>query len=459
MSDALCVVLVVDPDLATVDVVERALEGLPVAVVRAGDRDSGVIRYRHLLPNVVLLDSTLDDHRIPMHDLFCGDSAVEIVLMTSDPTQLSVPEATARGASAILTKPLDSTALRKLISGFIVQADTRRRTLDLDDELLEAYQFEGMVGRSPAMLQIFSKVRRIAPLFQTALVTGPTGTGKELVAQAMHRLSPRSQARFAVCNCSALVETLLESQLFGHVKGSFTGASQDKAGLFEYANHGTLFLDEVGELPIAAQAKLLRILQNRELQRVGSPETHSIDVHVIAATNRNLRELVAAGKFREDLFYRLSMIEIHLSPLAERKEDVPLLQRHFLHLYSSRYGKRIRGISQRAQLMLAQYPWPGNVRELENVVGNACIMAQGEVIMESDLPDTLRQHRKKPYLSDPGLISFEELQARHLRYVLARVDGNKVRAAEILGVSRATIYDMLARRSGLPPSGANDCQA
>jgi len=296
-------------------------------------------------------------------------------------------------------------------------------------------------------LQVFSKLRRVAPYFQTALVTGPTGTGKELIAQALHNLSHRSKARLTVCNCSALVETLLESELFGHVKGSFTGATQDKVGIFEYANQGTVFLDEIGELPLPAQAKLLRVLQSQELQRVGSPVTRVVDVHVIAATNRDLRAMVAEGKFRKDLFYRLSMIEIELPSLAERKEDLPLLQRHFLQRFSTRYGKNFKGISRRAQILLARYSWPGNIRELESVIGNACMMAEGDMIRDVDLPEPLRAEVAKPQSGEDGLISFEELQHRHLDLVLSRVQGNKVRAAEILGISRATLYEMLARRS------------
>jgi DNA-binding NtrC family response regulator len=447
MSDHFCLVLVVDQDRAVFDQVERALDGLPVALLRATDRASALIRCRSLLANVVLLDTTLDDPPVPLHDLFGGDTAIDFVLLASDPTQLSLQEATTRGASAILSKPINASELREVVSGFIAQAQVRQRTKQLDDELVEAYSFEGIVGRSPAMLQVFSKLRRIAPLFQTALITGQTGTGKELVATALHSRSPRKHARLAICNCSALVETLLESQLFGHVKGAFTGASQDKAGLFEYANHGTLFLDEIGELPLTAQATLLRVLQSQELQRVGSPVTYTVDVNVIAATNRNLRELVSQGKFREDLYYRISMNEIHLPPLAERREDLPLLQRYFLQRYSLRYGKPIRGLSQRSQLLFAQYPWPGNVRELENVIGNACMMAQSDVIRDTDLPESIRDHMKHPTIADPQLITFDELQVRHLQYVLAKVQGNKVRAAQILGVSRATLYDMLARRA------------
>ena len=447
MSDAICL-LVVDPDPAVFEELRRALDRLPVAVLWAVDLPSGKARCQNVPVNVVFLDTSLGDPHTPLHQSFGGDPALDFVLMADSSAHISREEAIARGATDILSKPLDPTKVRDVASGFVTQAQTRRHTKELDDELLGAYQFEGIVGRSPAMLEVFSKVRRLAPLFQTALITGPTGTGKELVAKALHHLSPRSQTKFVPCNCSALVDTLLESQLFGHVKGAFTGASQDKAGLFEYANHGTLFLDEIGELPMAAQAKLLRVLQSRELQRVGSPITQMVDVHVIAATNRDLRKLVFESKFREDLFYRLSIVEIHLSPLVDRKEDLPLLERHFLHLYATRYGKRIRGFSQRAQLLMAQYPWPGNVRELENVVGNACMMAQSEVLVESDLPESIREHRKRPEIADPGLITFDELQARHLQYVLGRVEGNKVRAAEILGVSRATIYEMLARRGG-----------
>ncbi len=277
------------------------------------------------------------------------------------------------------------------------------------------------------------------------LITGPTGTGKELIAKALHNLSPRSREKFVVCNCSALTETLLESQLFGHVKGAFTGADHDQAGHFEYANRGTLFLDEIGELPLAAQAKLLRILQSQELQRVGSPVASTVDVHVIAATNRNVRELASEGQFRGDLFYRLSMIEIQLPPLEDRKEDLPLLQRHFLQHFSKKYGKRLNGISRRAQILLTRHSWPGNVRELENVIGNACIMAQGKIIRDVDLPEAVRVQMARPDVATP-FMTLEEVQSHHLEYVLKLVDGNKARAAEILGVSRATIYVMLARR-------------
>lgn len=445
MSDPAYFVLVIDHDVRVAEDVGRALLGLPVAVLRAGDLAEGTSFYREFLPQMVLLDSKLDEGEVPLQNLFSGDSGVEVVLMTDRWTQPGALAAIARGASGLITKPLDPSNMRQLVSGLVAQAETRRHTQELDDELLEAYQFHGIVGRSPRMLEVFSRVRRVAPLFQTALITGPTGTGKELIARALHDLSPRSREKFVVCNCSALTETLLESQLFGHVKGAFTGATHDRAGLFEYANRSTLFLDEIGELSLTAQAKLLRILQSQELQRVGSPVTTTVDVHVIAATNRDVRELASRGKFREDLFYRLSMIEIQLPPLADRKEDLPLLERHFLQHFAAKYGKRLNGISRRAQILLSRHSWPGNVRELENVIGNACMMAQGKVIRDVDLPESIRVHLVRPD-QNTVFMTLEEVQSRHLEYVLKLVDGNKARAAEILGVSRATVYGMLARR-------------
>jgi DNA-binding NtrC family response regulator len=309
----------------------------------------------------------------------------------------------------------------------------------------------GMIGRSPAMMDVFERIQKIARYFRNVLIVGPTGSGKELVARALHKLSPVGPCKFVVCNSSALVETLLESQLFGHMRGAFTGATDTRQGLFEYANGGTIFLDEIGEMPLGMQAKLLRIIENREMQRVGSPEVRKVDFRLIAATNRDLRGEVTAGRFREDLFYRLSTLEVRLPSLAERANDIPLLVDYFLEKYNESYGKTIRGISDRAWALLLHYPWPGNVRELENVIAGACINAESSLIDIGDLP----AHLQKPSLEaldpasrrQPGTL--EELKRRQITSALDLCDGNRVRAAEMLGIGRSSIYRYLKREGQL----------
>ena len=302
-------------------------------------------------------------------------------------------------------------------------------------------QFEGMIGKSAAMWETFARIRRVAPHFRTVLVTGQTGTGKELSARALHQLSPVSKGRFVVLNCSAVVETLFESELFGHVRGSFTGAAQDKMGLFEFADKGTIFLDEIGDMPLGTQAKLLRTLQNQEVLRVGSLTPRKVDARVIAATHRDLREAVAAKTFREDLFYRLSMVEIHVPSLEERKEDIPLLTNYFIEKFATQFRKQIRGITQRAQIILARHNWPGNIRELENVIGHAGMMVLGDMIDVVDLPDYLRfptrhQSSGPVPVAEEGSDSFEEHEKRLVRDALARAEGNQSKAARELRIGR-----------------------
>jgi transcriptional regulator with PAS, ATPase and Fis domain len=312
-----------------------------------------------------------------------------------------------------------------------------------EHEVEEIPHFQGLIGRSPRMREVFDRIQRIAPHFRTVLLAGETGTGKELAARALHDLSPACIGPFVACNCAAVVETLFESELFGYAKGAFTGALQDKEGLLEYAHGGTLLLDEVGDMPLGAQSKLLRVLQNQEIQRVGSPAPRKIDIRVVAATNRDLRAMAAAGKFRQDLFYRLSVVEIRLPRLSERKEDLPLLERYFLDRFRFEFNKPVHGLTKRAQALLAAYPWPGNVRELENVLGHACMMISGETIDLDDLPRHLLNGSTAPEAEREAILPLDEFERSYVRRVLVSFDGNKARTAAALGISRSKLYSLL----------------
>jgi len=375
-----------------------------------------------------------------------SDPGVHVIVMTGKYTLESALEAIRRGAADFLPKPVDLVRLRKALDDVAALYDQRRRVKALEEQLLKDLEFHGIVGKSPVMLEVFDFARKVARHYTNVLLVGATGTGKELVARAIHQLSPVSQQKLAVCNCSALVDTLLESQLFGHVRGAFTGATDTRPGLFEYANGGTVFLDEVGETSLAMQAKLLRVIQNREIQRVGSPEVRQINVRLIAATNRDLRAEVLAGHFREDLFYRLNSIQIRIPSLTERLEDIPLLVQFLLKKYNAAYGKNIAGLTRRAQTVLLQHPWPGNVRELENVISSACITATGDFIDLADLPEHL-QHRSPAGAEgdDWRPLSLEDVRKVHIQRVLELCQGNRLRAAQILGIGRTSLYRYLKR--------------
>jgi len=450
-------VVAIDDDPATLDLVKAALKQQPLEILTASDPEAGLEMVLRERPQIVLLDLMMP--KLGGMDLLerIVDAApdTDVVLLTGQYSTDSAVEAIRKGACDYLTKPISIADLRQRMSRFIGEARRKQAAQELDNELLRAHQFEGMVGRSPLMLAVFTRIRRVAPHYRTALVTGATGTGKELVAEALHKLSPVSAGRFAVVNCSAVVETLFESELFGHVRGAFTGASQDKVGLFEYANGGTVFLDEIGDMPLETQSKLLRVLENGEIQRVGSPVVRKVQVRVIAATNRSLPELMAAKQFREDLYYRLSMVEIKLPRLAERRDDLPLLVRFFVQEFASQFGKSIRGLTPRAEILLFRYAWPGNVRELKSALGNACMMAEGDLIDVRDLPEHL--HAPPPEAPETGweLLSLEAVERRHVERVLESAGGNKARAAKILGINRATVYRIL-NEPGPEDAGADE---
>jgi len=445
--------LAIDDDAQNLEIIKVALKREGLEIMTAQDPEEGFELFLRTRPKIVLLDLVMPKvSGIELLERIVSvDAGVDVILITAHYSAESAVEAIQKGAADYMTKPIEIEKLRSRIGSLLDDAEMRQKTLRLDQELIDAYQFEGMVGRSPLMLEVYAKIRRIAPHFRTVLVTGATGTGKELAAKALHRLSPAARGPFIVCNCSALVENLVESELFGYVRGAFTGATQDKVGMFEHADGGSIFLDEIGELAPAAQAKLLRVLQNRQVQRVGSLTPRNIDVRVIAATHRDLKKMVREGHFREDLYYRLGVVEIPMPVLANRREDLPLLERYFIQKFSAEYNKPIAGLVRRAQTRLATYPWPGNVRELENVIGNACMMTDANLIDINDLPDRLRGPLTEELGGDEAFLPLEELQRRHILRVLEGVGGNKARAAEVLGIGRATIYQLLSRMKSEEP--------
>ncbi|MGA2133749.1 MAG: sigma-54 dependent transcriptional regulator [Bryobacteraceae bacterium] len=454
MNPAPLTLLAIDDDPQSLALIQAALKRFEIEVVTAQDPATGLDLVRRKRPRIVLLDLMLPGMSgiEVLERIVATDPAIDVILMTAYYSTESAVEAIQKGACDYLNKPLDIERLRARVERLLAEAERRRKASRLDAELLEACRFEGIIGRSPLMLDAFARINRVAPHFRTALITGATGTGKEMAARALHHLSPVASGPLAVCNCAAIPENLVESELFGHTRGSFTGATHDQAGIFEHAHGGVLFLDEIGELPLPAQAKLLRAVQNQEIQRLGSPALRKVNVRIVAATNHDLRMLVEEKRFREDLFFRLSMVEIKLPPLAARKEDLPLLVHHFVDHFSGVYGKNIEGLTRRAEALLVRYHWPGNVRELENAIGYACMMAESPQIDVADLPDNF--HRELPAdAAGIELVSVEEIQRIHARKVLEYFEGNKLRAAEVLGVSRATLYRLLSPRAETTAAG------
>ena len=443
----------IDDDAALLETVVEGLTQDHLQILKATDPDAGLDLVRTRRPQIVLLDLVMPgaSGMDVLEKIVAIDNSIDVVLMTGHYSTDSAVEAIQKGACDYLCKPVPLEKLRERVGSLLDEARKRREVHELDGKLLDAFQLEGIVGRSPTMLELFARVQRIAPHFRTVLVTGPTGAGKELVARALHKMSPASSGPFAVCNCAAIVETLFESELFGYTKGAFTGAAQDKIGLFEYANGGTLLLDEIGEMPLASQAKLLRVLQEQEVHRLGSPAPRKVDVRVIAATNRDLHGLVKEGKFREDLYYRLSMISIKLPGLRERPEDINLLQRHFMEKFAKQYRKNIHGITKRAQTLLIRYSWPGNVRELENVIGNAAMMLEGDVIDVNDVLPLLRELEPAARVEETAAGSFvcstrlplAEVEQRYIEKVLKEEEDNVPQAATRLGVPRSSLYQKL----------------
>lgn len=364
---------------------------------------------------------------------------IPVIVLTGHGSIDAAVDAMKNGAYDFLTKPLNLDQLNMIVKRALENRELSLQHTMLKKELSDATSFDKMIGNSNEMRRLFELVKKAAPSRASVLITGESGVGKELVADAIHNLSPRKDKAFIKVHCAALSESLLESELFGHEKGSFTGADSMKKGRFELAHGGTIFLDEIGEINQTTQVKLLRVLQERKFERVGGEETIEVDVRVVAATNKNLEEEVKAGRFREDLYYRLNVVHLHVPPLRERKDDIPLLIDSFVKKFSGENGKQIKGFENRARQALYKYDWPGNIRQLQNCIESAVVMCSGSEISLEDLPPTISEFSGEENISVPMGISLEEAEKIIIRGNLAFNKGNKTKTAEILGIERKTL--------------------
>jgi DNA-binding NtrC family response regulator len=454
MSGEQPVLVVVDDEPGILEVVGRFARRTGFEVVTCSGGRDAIARIQTHRADLVMVDLRMPDvgGLEVLRAIRETHPQCQAVLMTGYASVDTAVEAIKLGAMDYLSKPIDFGRLEQLLTGVREEIERRRSVLAMEGDLARRLEFCGMIGRGAVMQELFGMIRRLAPHVRTALISGETGTGKELVARALHKIGPRRDRRFVTVNCSAVVETLFESELFGHVRGAFTGATDNKPGLFELADGGTLFLDEIGELPLTVQAKLLRVLELGEVHRVGSLDPRRVNVHVITATNRDLRSEVAGGRFRSDLYYRLNIVEVRLPPLRERREDIPYLTAAFVRDTSDRLQKPLLGLTPGAERILAGAAWEGNVRELRNVIERACILADGDFITERELsvsmppaaatvPPAPAPHA--PAAPDADLLV--NVEREHIQRALVRAGGNKKAAAQMLGLSRRALYRRLER--------------
>jgi DNA-binding NtrC family response regulator len=434
-------VLVVDDEQVVRTGIAQALERLGFEVRLAASGGEALKLMAAWSAGIVLLDVRLPDmDGLKVLNRLSQDYPETVVIMiTGYPNIEGAVESIKQGALDYLVKPFHLDHLEALVAKAQETMHHRVSAVSPVAEDRGGLALEDIVGQSPAMQTVFAKIKRAAPSDSTVLLTGESGTGKELAARAIHQVSPRKNQEFVPVDCSALVESLLESELFGHVKGSFTGAHQTKHGLFELANHGTFFFDEIANLSLNIQAKLLRVIQEREFMPVGSQRRLKLDIRIIASSNRDLREAIKFGDFREDLFYRLSVIPIHLPPLRERTGDIPRLVDYFIHKYNLKSKREIKGVSAPAMKMLSLYPWPGNVRELEHTIERILILEDGDIIQPEHLPSFISGRQGDFQVFGDGELTLEELERRYLQFILRRTKGNRSEAARILGINRKTL--------------------
>jgi DNA-binding NtrC family response regulator len=444
--------LVADDDLVARDLLVEVLEreGYRVRAAAGGEE---CLRLAAEEP----FDLALVDLRMPDLDglavlkrLAALQPELPVLILTAFATIDTAIEAIGAGACDYLSKPFRMDEIRLVVRRTLAAQQIIREHRDYRQELRDRYRMENFVGQSPDVVAIYKLVARVARLDTTVLITGETGTGKELVARAIHYASHRSERAFVVVDCTALPETLFESELFGHERGAFTGATAARRGLFETASGGTCLLDEIGELSPTLQAKLLRVLQERNLRRLGGNDLIPVDLRIIAATNRKLKKLVEEGRFREDLYYRLHVVTIAVPPLRERTDDIPLLVRHFLEKYARAAERPVPLVSPETMALLTAYAWPGNVRELEHALERAVALGPSPLLLPDDLPPEVRGAAADP-TAPKSALTLEEMKRWYVAKVIADCGGNKVRAAETLGIDRRTLYRILEREGEEEP--------
>lgn len=436
-------ILIIDDEEAIRDSCSQVLEKEGYAVKGAEDGRTGLQFFKQELFHAVLLDLKLPGlGGMEILSTFHEDNPeTPVIIITGYASLESAVEAMKKGAFDYLAKPFSPDALRVIIKKALKSRKILLENLYLRKELEAKSEFDMVVGKSKAMERVMDIIRRVSPTDSTVLISGESGTGKELIAREIHKHSPRKKGPFVAVDCGALVETLFESELFGHVKGSFTGAHETKHGRFEVAHGGTIFFDEISNISLNIQANLLRVIQEREVTRIGSSKPIKVDVRILAATNENLADAVRKGTFREDLFYRLSVVPVHLPPLRERKEDIALLVQHFLQKYNKRIKKNIASVSEPVIKALIEYDWPGNIRELENTIERAVVLSKGKEIKIEDLVYHGIRGRSDLWSSlGDEIKTLEDVEKQYIKLVLQHHKGKRSTMAEALGIDRKTLW-------------------
>lgn len=441
-------VLLVDDEVSHAEVMAEALKRLGHVCTIVHDSVAAADELRHGTFDVIVTDLVMDSEEAGMKVLEEAKKTqpnAEVIMVTAHGDVPTAKAALRGGAYDFIEKPLDLDVFRNLVNRAAQTVLLRSQNTELRQQVDDRFGLEGIIGTSSAMQRVLTTVRQVAASDIPVLITGESGTGKELIAGAIHRNSPRAKKAFKPLNCAGLSASILESELFGHIKGSFTGAERDRQGVFEYADGGTLFLDEIGDMPVDMQAKLLRVLESGEVVRVGDNEPRHVNVRLISATNHDLQKLIKDGKFREDLFFRIRGAHIQLPSLRQRREDIPLLVRHFVTRFASSLNKIVTGIAEPAQLALMQYHWPGNVRELLNVVQNMVVVAGGEQLELADVPAEIRAagEAEGEDLGSLAGLSLEQIEKQAIRNTLRMTGGNREQAAKLLNIGERTLYRKL----------------